>query len=151
MSAPSRSSSSNSLLRSPTVVATVLVQRLAAAIRHFRAPRQILSPSPISNDHHTLAIFLQRFVGLSRRRRRLSKFNTSHINASLFSILQSSFVSRLGIQRARSAPMTNGTSGCGGDGLFGQERDASEMDLNHRLESLCLSMTEHALEGANDN
>ena len=29
--------------------------------------------------------------------------------------------------------------------------DTSEMDLNHRLESLCLSMTEHALEGANDS
>ena len=31
------------------------------------------------------------------------------------------------------------------------EKDTSDIDLNHRLESLCLSMTEHALEGANDN
>ena len=63
-----------------------------------------------------------------------------------FLFQQSSFASRLGIQRARSAPMANGLA----SSLFGQERDASEMDLNHRLESLCLSMTEHALEGAND-
>nr|SVE84262.1 EOG090X06H8 [Daphnia pulex] len=59
------------------------------------------------------------------------------------------FASQLGIQRARSAPMANGGV-INSSLLFSQERDASEMDLNHRLESLCLSMTEHALEGAND-
>lgn len=59
------------------------------------------------------------------------------------------FASQLGIQRARSAPMANGGV-INNSLLFSQERDASEMDLNHRLESLCLSMTEHALEGAND-
>lgn len=46
--------------------------------------------------------------------------------------------------------MANGVIGNTDCLLFSQERDASEMDLNHRLESLCLSMTEHALEGAND-
>ncbi|XP_046437497.1 protein Smaug homolog 1-like isoform X1 [Daphnia pulex] len=60
------------------------------------------------------------------------------------------FASQLGIQRARSAPMANGGVINNSSLLFSQERDASEMDLNHRLESLCLSMTEHALEGAND-
>lgn len=63
---------------------------------------------------------------------------------------ESPFASQLGIQRARSAPMANGVIGNTDCLLFSQERDASEMDLNHRLESLCLSMTEHALEGAND-
>jgi hypothetical protein len=46
--------------------------------------------------------------------------------------------------------MANGVINNSNSLLFSQERDASEMDLNHRLESLCLSMTEHALEGAND-
>jgi hypothetical protein len=65
-------------------------------------------------------------------------------------LFQSPFASQLGIQRARSAPMANGVINNSNSLLFSQERDASEMDLNHRLESLCLSMTEHALEGAND-
>lgn len=35
---------------------------------------------------------------------------------------------------------------------FYHDKDLTcDIDLNHRLESLCLSMTEHALEGANDS
>nr|CAG4648662.1 EOG090X06H8 [Polyphemus pediculus] len=62
--------------------------------------------------------------------------------------------SHLGIQRARSSPMANGANcslGMSSHSLFCHEKDSSDIDLNHRLESLCLSMTEHALEGANDS
>nr|CAG4641703.1 EOG090X06H8 [Eurycercus lamellatus] len=53
-------------------------------------------------------------------------------------------------QRARSSVDSSTANGISPNLLMNQERDAFEMDLNHRLESLCLSMTEHALEGAND-
>ena len=60
----------------------------------------------------------------------------------------------MGLQRARSAPMAgmNGSrNNALGESYAYAEKDTSDFDLNHRLESLCLSMTEHALEGANDN
>lgn len=66
------------------------------------------------------------------------------------------------MQRCRSASATNGgrSNMAGNNGLnalnrmnnqFYHDKDSCDIDLNHRLESLCLSMTEHALEGANDS
>lgn len=72
------------------------------------------------------------------------------------------FSSRLADPRRARSMASESSVGCGTniDSLFSSddsnnnsscERDASDMDLNHRLESLCLSMTEHALAGANDS
>jgi len=62
---------------------------------------------------------------------------------------------RLGMQCGRSASTANGAptnamNGING-GFFNHDKDPCDIDLNHRLESLCLSMTEHALEGADHN
>ena len=53
----------------------------------------------------------------------------------------------MGLQRARSAPMAgmNGSRNHAlGESYAYAEKDTSDIDLNHRLESLCLSMTEVA-------
>nr|CAG4638457.1 EOG090X06H8 [Cyclestheria hislopi] len=85
-------------------------------------------------------------------------FNHPH-RTNMDESLSQTLSSRLGLQRARSAPMANNNGGnsnsnvsSNNSSLFNGERDrdTSDVDLNHRLESLCLSMTEHALEGAND-
>ena len=73
------------------------------------------------------------------------------------------FAHRLAVERVRSAPMSGGGGVSGRSSSVGGisdiysygswnplEKDYCDVDLNDRLESLCLSMTEHALAGAND-